>query len=214
MSSRALQLYEYEQFCKNNTVAQLNIDHLELLHYIYSVEVVASCNIYTRYIASKQTLRSRLQLLERCHLIERLQKINLGGNTNSTFFCCTKQGLTAIKKWPFKASIAKLHSITASELIYQERESAIYLTHLSTLSSLSDLGQGFAYTSDILSLFSFEKQPTVQKRLKYLRHKRLIAVKTSDQRRLGISAILETTNAGQKILKHMEPKLIKSITKV
>lgn len=214
MTFRALKLYQYEQFCKNDTSSQLNIDHIELLYYIYSVEVAASGDIYARNIASKQTLRSRLQLLERCQLIKRLQQINLGGNTNSTFFCCTKRGVAAIKKWPLQASIAKLYSIITSEVIYQDRESAINLAHLSTLGSLSDIDQGFAYTSEILKMFSFEKHSTIQKRLMYLRRKNLIAIKTEDQRRLGISSILEATNAGRKILRYMELKLIRSVTKV
>lgn len=108
MVLRALKLYEYEQFCKNNTSSQLNIDHLELLYYIYSVEVAATCDIYARYIVSKPTLQSRLKLLEQCQLIERLQKINFGGNTNSTFFCCTKRGMTAVKMWPLQGSMIYL----------------------------------------------------------------------------------------------------------
>ena len=198
---RSLALFQFAHTINPGSRYLLTLDHLELLHYINSDEYTTANNLYERYYAHKQTIRSRLRLLQDLKLITVLSKNNSGGNTHGNCYQTTKIGINTIKSWPFVISIPSLQ-LLLKKINIEDRESAINLQQLALLLQIADMKRLFktAPANRIIELSNIQsKKSTTITRLKYLLRKNLIMSEQRAQTGFGSNVAYKCTHMGSSI---------------
>jgi len=178
----------------------LTLDHLELLHYISRDPKVPAHDLYERYSAHKQTIRSRLHLLKRLDLITTLSNHNLGGNTYSHEYTATTVGQSIVDSWPFSVSIDSANR-SLKKILLQDRESAINVHQLVLLLQIADMKKHCETVSinRMVELSGTESKNTLIKRLQYLRKKGLVVLDTRAITVIGLSATYKCSPFGSSI---------------
>jgi hypothetical protein len=181
-----------------NRALSLNIDQIELLFRIASVETMDAASLYERYL-HKQTVRSRLKALSQLKLIEQVPLANLGGNTHSNLYCCAEAGRQFLQSWPCPHRIPKLHALVNTVPILP-RATAMNLMHLSMLEMIGQSKSAGLLTIDAANQFAPEPLSSVQRRAQYLAHHNwVVATVTAMTNKTGRSQRLQLSNRGRQL---------------
>lgn len=149
-----------------NRSLALNMSVVELLYYISGTDNVTAASLYQRD-TPKQTVRSQLKTLVENQLIERLPKVNFGGNTNSNIFRCTEEGRNLLELWPHPLNIPKMYELIKTVPLIP-RAPAMNLMHIATLSVIGRAKSSTISAIDLAAEFDNEPLISVQRRTQYL----------------------------------------------